>query len=205
MTAGPQLKPKAHQTRNRILDAAEIVFSKRGFDAATTREIAAQSQTNVATPYSYFEGKDALYEAVLERSIAPLIELMDEFARERDKVDAASAAIRSVLSHLAAHEGTTRLIYREIVSDGPLAQRLAERLFGPLMERVRSELGAAGRFERDVEPFVAALFVHLSFGHVALAPLFSRVFGVDVLAPENLDRQVRVIGAAGGLEATREQ
>jgi AcrR family transcriptional regulator len=54
------LTPKAVETRERILDAAESVFAQRGFDAATTREIAARSETNVATTYSYFANTEAL-------------------------------------------------------------------------------------------------------------------------------------------------
>jgi AcrR family transcriptional regulator len=208
MDVGPQaeqtsLTPRASETRKRILDAAENVFAQRGFDAATTREIAALSETNVATPYSYFAGKEALYLAVIERAIVPLIELMDQFARESDKPGAAAGAIHDVLSHLASHEGTTRLMYREIVANGPLAERLTKTLFEPLIERVRSELRAGGRIEPELEPFVAALFIHLSFSHVALAPLLSRVFDLDMLSTESLERQVRVIRAAGGFEKGR--
>lgn len=47
--------------------------------------------------------------------------------------------------------------------------------------------------------FIAALFFHLSFSHVALAPLLSRLFDLDVLFPESVARQIRVIGAAAGL------
>jgi TetR/AcrR family transcriptional regulator len=193
------LTPRAFETRERILDAAETVFAQRGFDAATTREIAALSETNVATPYSYFAGKEALYAAVIERAMAPLIELMDQFAEESDKPGAAAGAIRAVLSRLASHEGTTRLMYREVVADGPLAEMLTRTLFEPLINRVCAELRAAGRTDRDMEPFLASLFVHLSFSHVALAPLLSRVFDIDMLSPESLERQVGVIGAAGGL------
>jgi hypothetical protein len=50
-----------------------------------------------------------------------------------------------------------------------------------------------------MEPFIAALFVHLSFSHVALAPLLSRLFDRDMLSPESIALQVRVIGAAAGL------
>jgi AcrR family transcriptional regulator len=193
------LTPRALETRERILDAAEAVFAQRGFDAATTREIASLSGTNVATPYSYFAGKEALYAAVIERAIVPLIELMDQFAVESDKPGAAAGAIRAVLSRLASHEGTTRLIYREVMADGPLAQMLTQTLFEPLIDRVCTELRAAGQMDDAMEPFVASMFVHLSFSHVAMAPLLSRVFDIDMLSPESFERQVRVIGAAGGL------
>jgi AcrR family transcriptional regulator len=206
MGTGPQaelasLTPRAIETRGRILDAAETVFAQHGFDAATTREVAALSETNVATTYSYFASKEGLYAAVIERAIEPLIELLDQFALERDKPGAAAGAIRDVLSRLASHEGTTRLVYREIVANGPLAEGLTTTLFEPLIERVCTELRTGGRVDSEMEPFVAALFVHLSFSHIALAPLLSRLFHCDMLSPESLARQVRVIGAAAELGA----
>lgn len=195
----PPLTPRARETRERILDAAESVFAKRGFDAATTREIAALSETNVATTYSYFESKEALYAAVIQRAIEPLIELMDRFAGDRDQPGAAAATIHEVLSSLANHAETTRLVYREMVANGPLAEALTKTLFEPLLGRVRAELRGGGRVPGDMEPFLAALFVHLSFSHVALAPLLTRLFDLDVLSPESVARQVRVIGSAAGL------
>ncbi|MGH0033897.1 MAG: TetR/AcrR family transcriptional regulator [Myxococcota bacterium] len=193
------LTPRAVETRERILDAAESVFAERGFDAATTREIASRSRTNVATTYSYFAGKEALYAAVLKRAIDPLIELLDQFPGERDTLEAARDTIHDVLSRLGKHERTTRLLYREVVAGGPLSEEVTQTLFEPLVDRVCAELRARGRVEQELEPFVAALFVHLSFSHVALAPLFSRIFDRDMLSPESLARQVRVIGAAAGL------
>jgi AcrR family transcriptional regulator len=197
----PPLTSRAIETRDRILEAAEKVFAKRGFDAATTREIAALSETNVATLYTYFAGKEALYAAVIERAIAPLIELMDRFAEESDKPGVAAETIHAVLTRLADHEETTRLIYREVVGDGPLAETLTRSLFEPLVARVCGELRSAGHVSSSMEPFIASLFLHLSFSHVALAPLLSRIFDLDMLSPESLERQVRVIRAAGILGA----
>lgn len=197
--AEPPRTARAEETRERILATAEKVFAERGFEAATTREIAALSRTNVATPYSYFAGKEALYTAVIERAIAPLIEIMDQFAGEIDKPGAAAGAIRAVLERLASHEGTTRLIYREVVADGPLAEMLTKTLFKPLLDRVCAEIRAGGHVESAMEPFVASLFVHLSFSHVALAPLLSRVFDRDMLSPDSLACQARVIGNAANV------
>jgi AcrR family transcriptional regulator len=200
--ADSPLTRRAEKTRERILDAAAKVFAERGFDAATTREIAALSGTNVATPYNYFDGKEALYTAAIERAVRPLIELMNRFAHERDKPEAAADTIHAVLEQLASHEDTTRLVYREIVSEGLLAQLLTRDLFEPLIGRILAELRANGQVEPAMEPFIASLYVHLSFSHVALAPLLSRVFGRDMLSPESLARQARVIGAAGELGVT---
>jgi len=55
-----------------------------------------------------------------------------------------------------------------------------------------------------MEPFLASLFVHLSFSHVALAPLLSRVFEVDLLSADSLERQSSVIGATTALVAMKD-
>lgn len=50
-----------------ILDAAEAVFSDRGFHGATTRAIAETAGVNLALIHYYFGSKEALYEAVFGR------------------------------------------------------------------------------------------------------------------------------------------
>lgn len=190
-----ELTPRAVRTRERILDAAETVFVKSGFDAATTREIAGLSETNVATTYRYFPSKEALYEAVIQRAVEPLVELMDEFDRSRDEPDVATQTNLESMSRLAIRQGTTRLVYRELVSTGAMGDRIREQVFQPLFDRVRAEVRGGGNVPPDMEPFVSALFFHLSFSHVALAPLLSEIFDRDMLSPESIQRQVRILDA----------
>jgi len=53
--------------RGALLEAAERVFSRSGFAAASMREIAAEAEMSVGAVYLFFSGKDDLYLAVLER------------------------------------------------------------------------------------------------------------------------------------------
>lgn len=55
------------QTSDMILDAAEAVFSDRGFHGATTRAIAEIAGANLALIHYYFGTKEALYDAVFSR------------------------------------------------------------------------------------------------------------------------------------------
>lgn len=55
------------QTAELILDAAEAVFSDRGFHGATTRAIAEIAAVNLALIHYYFGTKEALYDAVFSR------------------------------------------------------------------------------------------------------------------------------------------
>lgn len=195
-TTGPaELTPRAIRTRDRILDAAETVFVKSGFDAATTREIAALSETNVATTYRYFPSKEALYEAVIQRALEPIIALMDQFDRRREDPDAITNTNLEIVSRLALRQGTARLVYRELASSGAMADRIREQAFLPIFDRIRAEVRRGGELPSDMEPFVSAISFHLTFSHIALAPLLSEVFDRDMLSPESLERQVRILNA----------
>ena len=52
---------------DRILDAAEDLFSKRGFDGVTMREVAELANLDAALAHYYFSTKQGLFDAVLER------------------------------------------------------------------------------------------------------------------------------------------
>ncbi len=63
----PKLTDGALETRVRLLDAAERLFSERGFYGVTTRQVAGAAGLDDAMIYYHFETKRALFDAVLER------------------------------------------------------------------------------------------------------------------------------------------
>ena len=60
------------RTRERILDAAEHLFSAHGIDGVSMRDIAARGRATLALANYHFGSKDGLYRAVFERRIAPV-------------------------------------------------------------------------------------------------------------------------------------
>lgn len=54
-------------TKKRILDAAEALFAKRGFDGVTVRQIMRKANADVALAYYHFKSKRDLFDAVLLR------------------------------------------------------------------------------------------------------------------------------------------
>jgi AcrR family transcriptional regulator len=56
-----------HARRQQIVEAATRVFAAKGFRRATTREVAQEAGVSEGTIYNYFEDKDALLIAILER------------------------------------------------------------------------------------------------------------------------------------------
>ncbi|CAN5333738.1 TetR/AcrR family transcriptional regulator [soil metagenome] len=53
-----------------VLDAARLVFLKRGFDSATVEEVATEAGVSKATVYSNFHDKQALLAAMVDRVTA---------------------------------------------------------------------------------------------------------------------------------------
>ena len=61
-----------------ILDVAEAVFEKVGYDAATTNLVASRAGVPVGTLYRWFPDKAALAEALADRYLDRLVALYDE-------------------------------------------------------------------------------------------------------------------------------
>jgi AcrR family transcriptional regulator len=185
---------RGEETATRILDAAATIFGQHGLAGTRVRDIANEAGVNVATLYIYFPSKQHLHEAVLERGLRPLIDILARFAHETDKRAATAPAIDAIMQHLAAHPAVPRLIYQEAVCGGELLERVVHRWMRPLEDMIETEL-RAGVMPHDegFVPVLAAIFLHLTFGHFALAPLLSRLFGADFTAPEALRRQTQLV------------
>ena len=64
------------RTRERILDAALPLFAQHGFAGTSTRMVAGAAEVNVATLAYYFDDKEGLYDAVVQRLHEDLAEQM---------------------------------------------------------------------------------------------------------------------------------
>ena len=67
------LSEEGLQSRERILDAAEKEFARKGFDGARVDEIAKEAGVNKALIYYYFESKKELLEELVNRAIRGLV------------------------------------------------------------------------------------------------------------------------------------
>jgi TetR/AcrR family transcriptional regulator, regulator of cefoperazone and chloramphenicol sensitivity len=63
---------RGEDSRQRIIDAALDVFSRHGFEGASTRMLAQSAGVNLAAIAYYFGGKEGLYQAVAEYVVATI-------------------------------------------------------------------------------------------------------------------------------------
>jgi AcrR family transcriptional regulator len=65
----PATQARSRATRERLLEAAEIVFADKGYDGARLSDIAQEAGCSVGTVYFRFKDKDALFFAIAESFI----------------------------------------------------------------------------------------------------------------------------------------
>jgi AcrR family transcriptional regulator len=67
-----------------LLDAALTVFGERGFRATTLEEVATRAGVSKGTVYLYFESKEALFRAVVEKKVIARLEASEEITRTHE-------------------------------------------------------------------------------------------------------------------------
>ena len=120
------------ETRRRIVTTALRLFGERGFDGASTREIAAQAGVNTPALQYYFDGKEGLYQACAERvaeqvraAVEPMLaranRLLEEGAPAVALIEAYCAIVESLIDALLGDEGASwsRFLGREQAGFGP--------------------------------------------------------------------------------------
>ncbi len=129
-------------TSDRILDGALGSFGTRGYEASSLDAIAAELGVRKQTILYYFPTKEALLEAVIDRSATELSAALEgALARAGEGWDRVEAVVRSVF-RLALRRPELLGLLREVSRLGPpAATRLTEAL-DPLVQRARLFLEA---------------------------------------------------------------
>ena len=129
-------------TSDRILDAALASFGTRGYEASSLDSIAGELGVRKQTILYYFPTKEALLEAVIDRSATELSAALEgALARAGEGWDRVEAVVRSVF-RLALRRPELLGLLREVSRLGPpAATRLTEAL-DPLVQRARLFLEA---------------------------------------------------------------
>jgi AcrR family transcriptional regulator len=74
--------------RNQVLDAAAVCFARSGFHGASMSEISKQAGMSAGHIYNYFDGKDAIILAFVEREAEHIIGLLGDLATREDPLQA---------------------------------------------------------------------------------------------------------------------
>ena len=161
------------------------------------REIAASVALNPASLYNHFPGKQALYEAVLERGLRPILELIDALAHTDWTPESLDEEADRLVKRLAQRPHLSRLIMHEALRGGESLNRLSSEGLRPLYTRALATFqqtrGVEGRWDEEELPLLLTAFHHLILGYFATAPMLREMFGEDPLSEDHVERQSRFV------------
>jgi len=194
--------PETPQTRQAILDAAERMFSARGLDGVAVRDLARELGLTPSSLYNHFPGKQALYEAVLERGLRPVVAIVAEAWQPRGlRPHQVRETTDRLIAHLVAHPQLGRLIQRALIEDGGGGQALTTRWIGPLYEQgmavTRTVAADAGWDPQEVPHLTLGIF-GMVFAYFTNGAALRRSLGLpdDTFAPRTLALQRRFLEKA---------
>lgn len=134
--------------RERILESALDVFSRRGYRDAAMDEIATESETSKGGLYFHFPNKQTIFVSLLDRMAALLMTRAESaIIDEPDPVKRIDVALEVVLSTFGTHRRLTRLFLVDAVGAGrELNEKILEirRQFSQMIARHLAEAVRSG-------------------------------------------------------------
>lgn len=167
------------ETKARLLEAGANLFGLHGFEATSTRALAAAAGANLASILYHFGGKEGLYRAVLSQmaetklaEISPALEaVLSASSRQDAGREELFAALRQFVRTLA----------------GVMLGDPASRSFSQIM--MQEQIAPTGAYDILYKGFFARV-------QLAWAALLSRCTG---LPPESMELRLRALSLLGQL------
>ena len=132
-------------TKTRILDAAEKLFGKNGFEETSLRDITAEAQVNLAAVNYHFQTKESLIDAVILRRLEPLnrkrMEMLDA-AGETPSVEQIAEAFLAPLIEVDI-PNVAPLVGRVFSNPAQFAVRVFLKELAPVVRRFDQAIAAA--------------------------------------------------------------
>jgi AcrR family transcriptional regulator len=132
-------------TRLEILDAAWTISREKGLADLTLREVGARIGMRAPSLYSYFESKNAIYDAMFEQAWAEYLAVLDQVTPSLPR--SARAGLRKI-AHTFFDFAVTDLVRHQLMNQRTLPGFVPSRQsYAPavdVLERTRRYLGRLG-------------------------------------------------------------
>ncbi|MBN1260489.1 MAG: TetR/AcrR family transcriptional regulator [Anaerolineae bacterium] len=164
--------------KTQIMNAAAILFSEKGYDGTTTKEIAATADMAEGTLYNYFSSKRDILLGIateMNEALGGLLGNVEELKGREDIIDLVQRSFDLLVERLTFTRTVLMRVWiddevlREVVIEG--VQRVSQQL-----QQFIAELITAGIF-RPVDPALTARIIMGMF----VTPMLPVLRGMDTL------------------------
>ena len=176
--------------RQRLMDAAIVEFSEKGFEGTSVLAIARRADVKQPLLNYHFGGKEGLWRAVVESTYTEAMASIDAMQVDEDTADALTK-LRSALRVFAIinvlHPAAHSLVLREVAQAGPRLDWIIEhymRPFHELLDALLAECQAEGRIKPYPRAYASVLMTSLLTSVQSSMHLIKRLYDVDPMSPE---------------------
>ena len=189
-------------SRDKILDAAEALFAKRGYAGIGLREVAEVVGLGKSSLFHHFRNKPQLYAAVAARILARIEErLMRALAAGGDPLTRLERWLDVLTDVLAENPTWARLLLRALFEDDDLpgdtpeeleGQATVERIVGAATALLREGVGT-GQLRMTNVPHLVLTLVGATVFPFASGEFGREVLGKDIFDPGEVRRRKREV------------
>lgn len=176
----------AEATKMAILDAAELEFAKRGLLGARTENIAEGANVTRAMIHYYYDSKEKLYQAVIERALESRIRIAEQMdVYTGPPLDLLEQYVRNLLNDMRSNPNLPLImLFEGVQNEGRLYRQIAvNSSYAPLRKILERGVKEGCFREMDVMQ-VSVNIVGMCVFYVVARFNLQHLFEADVLTPD---------------------
>lgn len=177
MKSPKELTLEESGARQKIIEAAAVLFANEGFHGTSTRDIAKASGLNLSLISYYFGGKEGLYKTVIQEFVfhafSQIEKVINEFEQDEVSIKSIRQAFQSLVNTLVdlrvANPHMAKILTREKLAGLPFSREIHESMMtkvGEKLEFIITRGQRAGMVSKKVNPqFVVICLVEGIMGY----------------------------------------
>lgn len=184
------------KTRDALIAAAKQLFTERGYEDATVRDIAAAAGMSTGAVFANFQDKADLFEAVLDQDASRLADTMSKVAGLPDQ-NVRERLLTVLAAGYAFHLNQLPLLQAEIAegwrqtAQKPLPSRKRTRQMIAIVTDVLRKAATSGELSREIDSELAADLIWQAYLSNYKLAVYDG-FDLDALT-ERLERQLDIV------------
>lgn len=157
------LKRLSTEKIDEILEIGIAEFARNGPDQTNISVIARKAHVSVGVLYKYYQNKDGLFEACLDRCISALEAVIQSVLTGDDKILVRAEKLIRALQRSAKEQPAYSVLYHEVTagscrSYAPMLARKIEGISAQAYSAFISQAQAEGDIRTDMDPRLFAFF-----------------------------------------------
>lgn len=184
-------------TLEQLLHASADIFARDGYDGVSLRKLQAELGVSYTFFHHYFDSKEALWKAVIDRlageTSGKVLQALSQIDDSHDELDALREAIAIYIRSAFEYPAIYHISQQESLRPGPRLDYLYQRYFGPAWQLIEDMVARAKQQHalKDIPNETLYFMVQSATAAVVQQPLYAKMTGREELTPRQIDTHIQ--------------